>query len=78
MLGAGFDTRALRVAELAAQGARVYVVGLPEHLPRKRAVFASSQRTLTDEPEHAHSDEIAESSGKRHDATTTDQLTAVV
>lgn len=39
LLGAGFDTRALRIAEIAARGARVHEIDLPDQLARKRAVL---------------------------------------
>lgn len=39
LMGAGFDTRAWRLPEIAAAGARVFEVDLPEQLARKRAVL---------------------------------------
>lgn len=39
ILGAGFDTRALRLAEIARHGVRVHEIDFPEQLARKRAAF---------------------------------------
>ena len=41
ILGAGFDARALRIAAVAARGARVFEVDVPEQLERKRAVLSA-------------------------------------
>jgi methyltransferase (TIGR00027 family) len=46
LLGAGFDTRALRIPGIAARGARVYEIDLPDQLQRKRAVLVSGGMTL--------------------------------
>lgn len=46
LLGAGFDTRALRIPEIAARGARVHEIDLPDQLRRKRAAFAAAGVTL--------------------------------
>lgn len=42
LLGAGFDTRALRIPGIAVRGARVHEIDLPDQLQRKRAVFLNS------------------------------------
>lgn len=39
LLGAGFDARGLRIADIAARGARVYEIDLPDQLVRKRAAL---------------------------------------
>ncbi len=39
VLGAGFDTRALRLAEIVHHGVRVHEIDLPEQLARKRATL---------------------------------------
>lgn len=39
VLGAGFDTRALRLAEIARHGVRVHEIDFPEQLARKRATL---------------------------------------
>src|SRR5262245_49805268 len=46
LLGAGFDARALRIAEIAARGARVHEIDLPDQLRRKRDVLAAAGVTL--------------------------------
>jgi methyltransferase (TIGR00027 family) len=46
LLGAGFDARALRIPGIAARGARVYEIDLPDQLQRKRAVLAAACVTL--------------------------------
>jgi methyltransferase (TIGR00027 family) len=46
LLGAGFDARALRIPGIAARGARVYEIDLPDQLERKRAVLAAGGVTL--------------------------------
>jgi methyltransferase (TIGR00027 family) len=42
LLGAGFDTRALRLPEIAQRGVRVYEVDLSEQLANKRAILAAA------------------------------------
>ena len=42
ILGAGFDTRALRLAEIARHDVRVHEIDFPEQLARKRATFADA------------------------------------
>ena len=39
ILGAGFDTRALRLAEIVRHGVRVHEIDFPEQLARKRAAL---------------------------------------
>ncbi len=46
LLGAGFDARALRIREIAARGARVHEIDLPDQLGRKRAVLAAAGVTV--------------------------------
>lgn len=46
LLGAGFDARALRIPGIAARGARVYEIDLPDPLQRKRAVLVAAGMTL--------------------------------
>lgn len=46
LLGAGFDARALRIPGIAARGARVYEIDLPDQLQRKRAVLVAAGMTL--------------------------------
>ena len=46
ILGSGFDTRALRLAEIAAGGMRVHEIDFPEQLARKRATLAGAGVTL--------------------------------
>jgi len=46
LLGAGFDARALRIAEIAARGARVHEIDLPDQLARKRAALGAAGVTL--------------------------------
>jgi methyltransferase (TIGR00027 family) len=46
LLGAGFDARALRIPRIAARGARVYEIDLPDQLQRKRGVLVTAGVTL--------------------------------
>lgn len=42
LLGAGFDARGLRIAEVGARGAKVFEVDTPEQMQRKRRALAES------------------------------------
>jgi methyltransferase (TIGR00027 family) len=49
LLGAGFDARGLRMAEVEARGVQVFEVDVPSQLERKRAVLDAARVAL---PEH--------------------------
>jgi methyltransferase (TIGR00027 family) len=48
LLGAGFDTRALRISEVSARRARVFEIDLPAQLDRKRETLARAGVALPD------------------------------
>lgn len=46
LLGAGFDARGLRIAEVAARGAKVFEIDTPEQMRRKRRALADAGVSL--------------------------------
>jgi methyltransferase (TIGR00027 family) len=62
LLGAGFDSRGLRMPEIAARGVSVYEVDTPAQLERKRSALANAAvklpACLTDVPFDFHTDDL--------------------
>ena len=56
LLGTGFDTRALRFPAIAARGARVYELDLPDQLQLKRRVLAEAGVSIPDGVSYIASD----------------------
>jgi methyltransferase (TIGR00027 family) len=59
LLGAGFDTRALRLPEVSEAGAVVYEVDFPEQLARKRAALDAGGIAIPDAVRYVSCDFLA-------------------